>query len=173
MPPSGLYLPYTVYRKASAFSASEIDEFFSSDDRTGTAGPDDDDGTFALWSQQLEGDIEDKLRLRYAVPFDKDAPPKVLRHWITALLDERVQKARRYPGDNNDADGDVNREADRARAAVDGAADVDKPSHHELPLRSDTSESAAIKMGPTAVATHPTIYGHFDAQAERRDSNGW
>ena len=114
------YLVFADYVSRSSFEESELNEFFSRSNRV---------DTFAKWEKALRSrKIDDKLRRRYAVPFgvvspatepNPDLVPETVKDWLTAYLDARFIRARRYPGTEADAgDADTTLEAQIGRAHV-------------------------------------------------------
>lgn len=168
------YLTIDEYKERSTFDPAEIDEFFARPGRS---------NTFARWEKTLRSRrLDDKLRARYAVPFGIIAPstepdptlvPEACKDWLTAYLDDRLLRARRYPGDEQPTDDDLAGDAAEATREIEAAADNDRPAHAELPLRADTpSASGVTKSGPM-VESFNTIHGWFDVQAAARDAGGW
>jgi hypothetical protein len=138
--------------------------------------------TIAAWLRMTQSDIDDPLRLRYAVPFattppnttpDPSLAPKTVKNWQISLLDARFLDARRNAGTSLSEDNSITRGAERAREAIAAAADQDRAAHHELPLLADKPWGTGVSKGGPLVATYMTPYGFFDAMAARRDEGGW
>lgn len=164
------YVTFAELKIASAFDQSQWDEL---DARR--------PATVAAWLEQAQAEIDDPLRLRYLVPFactlpsldpDPAKAPRTAKRWLVWLMDELFQAARREAGSLPGEDVDLAARAQRARDAIAAAADQDRAAHPELPLRSDTRASGVSKGGPQMSGVN-TLHGFFDAQAARRDQEGW
>jgi hypothetical protein len=175
------YLTLLELKSRSAFEPEEWDTFFASRDAKLGEAP----GTlltFTDWSKGVQSTIDDALRRRYAVPFAIIAPsttpdparvPETVKEWAIALFDEKMFRARRYPGADAPVDSDLVAEAQRARDAMKAAADADAAPHPELPLLADKPKTSGIAKGGPEVESFNTIQGWFDAQAAARDGGGW
>lgn len=164
-----MYVSFAELKEGSEFDPAEWDELNSRRPATVTH-----------WLRQTQAHIDDPLRLRYAVPFGVTPPsltpdptivPFTAKLWQIALMDAMFLRARRTPGAEAVADADINRREESVLGAIAAAADQDRPSHPELPLRSDTTPSGVVKGGPL-MASYTTAYEFFDAQARRRDELG-
>ena len=86
----------------------------------------------------LEGDINGRLRKRYAVPFATPIPEVVL-NWLGALLDPEMYLKRGInPSDEQQAR--IEKRAESAEAKIKEAADAEK-GLYDLPLRQDTTDT--------------------------------
>jgi len=159
------YMTLDALKTRSSFDPADWNEFFARPGRS---------GTFAAWEHAIRSrDIDDKLRARYATPFDEGSVPETILDWMTVLFDDRLLRARRYPGTESPDDTDVSGEAKRVRLEIADAADRDKTAHHELPLKaSDPTASGVSRGGPIAIG-YNSVYGWNDAKAQQRDEGGW
>ena len=164
------YLVFADYVSRSSFEESELNEFFSRSNRV---------DTFAKWEKALRSrKIDDKLRRRYAVPFgvvspatepNPDLVPETVKDWLTAYLDARFIRARRYPGTEADAgDADTTLEAREATQEIENAANANEPAHSELPLRADLPESSGVAKGDAFLHEDATVHCAYARIAGRR-----
>lgn len=164
------YLTFEEYQERTIYEQSEIDEFYSRPGRV---------NTFARWEKTLRSrKIDDKLRRRYAVPFGIVSPsaepdpalvPEAAKDWLTAYLDARFLRARRYPGGEEEAgDNDNTLEAQEATREIENAANQDVPAHPELPLLATAPESSGVVKGGPFVVEHLSPWDAWDAIAARR-----
>ncbi len=165
-----MYITFAELKEASAYDPSQWDDL---DARRPS--------TIARWLKSTQAAIDDPLRLRYAVPFATTPPslvpdpakaPETVKDWQITLMDERFLEARREPGAEQDEDGGLKGRAKRVLDTIAATADQDRAAHPELPLRSDTRASGVSKGGPLMIGA-VTYHGFFDAQAARRDAEGW
>lgn len=166
-----MYVTFAELKAGSVYTPEEWDELNARRSQT-----------VAFWLRTTQSEIDDPLRLRYAVPFATTPPsttpdptlaPSILKHWQISLLDARFLASRRIAGALLSEDADVQSEAQRTRDAIAAAADQDKPAHHELPLRSDAPGGSGVSKGGPIVEMFNTPYGFFDALSARRDEGGW
>lgn len=95
----------------------------------------------------LEGDLNARLRKRYAVPFTSPVPEVVL-NWLGALLDPEMYLKRGInPSDQQQAR--IEKRAETAELKIKEAADAVQ-GLYDLPLRADTT-STGIEQ-PTTLA---------------------
>lgn len=165
-----MYLTVAELKAASAFDPIEWDELT-------VRRP----ATVDLWLRLTQGQIDDPLRLRYAVPFattppalapDPSRAPVAVKLWQATLMDGLFLQHRRTPGAEGLPDATIEARATAALASIAAAADQDRPAHPELPLRSDTAATGVTKGGPLMVGP-TTLYGFFDQQRDARDQRGW
>ena len=139
-------------------------------------------GTFAKWERRVRRQIDDPLRLRYAVPFgvvppatepDPTIVPDAVKDWAFDLLDALFLRQMRTPGAEETTDADIFSTATTTLQAIADAADQDKPAHSELPLRADQPSGSGVVKGGPFVSSFNTPHGYFDAQALARDEGGW
>lgn len=165
-----MYITFAELKEASAYEPADWDGL-------NARRP----NTVASWLRLTQSAIDDPLRLRYAVPFVTTPPsqapdpalaPATLKRWQIALMDARFLRMRRETGADVSEDADLLAEADAVRKEIEAAADTSNEPHAELPLRADTTATGVSRGGPL-MATFATFHGFFDAQAERRDAEGW
>jgi hypothetical protein len=95
----------------------------------------------------LEGDINGRLRKRYAVPFSTPVPEAAL-NWLGALLDPEMYLKRGInPSDEQQAR--IEKRAETADKKITEAADAEK-GLFDLPLRQDTTDTGIEQ--PTTLA---------------------
>jgi hypothetical protein len=170
------YLTLLELKSRSAFEPEEWDAFFASrDSKLGQAL-----GTllvFVQWGEEVQAEIDDNLRRRYAVPFATTPPsltpdvtkvPHTVKRWGVALFDEKLFEARRYPGADAPVDSDLAAKAQRARDAMRDAADPDNPPNPELPLLADKPDTSGVVKGGPFVVSYLTAFDALDAVAAAR-----
>lgn len=139
------------------------------------------DGTFmsdgadiASWRLFVEqrlvvrtSEINARLRKRYAVPFEDQRVPEVIRGWLAALVLPDLYEARGW--DDSDAFAQSMREnATAAREAMKEAADSDV-GLYDLPLAQDDTASAISKGGPLGYSEQ-SPYTWSDVQRDAVDA---
>ena len=109
----------------------------------------------------LEGDINGRLRKRYAVPFATPIPEVVL-NWLGALLDPEMYLKRGInPSDEQQAR--IEKRAESAEAKIKEAADAEKDCTTSLygrtrrtPESSSRKRSATLSSPPSPASTAST-----------------
>jgi hypothetical protein len=122
---------------------------------------------FPVWLDEVESEINDTLRRRYAVPFAAP-PPNAVKAWCRALLVEKYAIERVIPGSTEAQDAGVYGLAKLAREAMQRAANANEPAHPELPLRADLPSTSGVTLGGPVVIDYLTPSGYWDAVAMRR-----
>lgn len=110
----------------------------------------------------ITGQIEARLRKRYATPFGEPYP-EVLRSWLTRMTTVRAYLKRGV----NASDAQFQVVVDDAKAAdleIKEAADAVE-GLYDLPLR-DGNDASAISKGSPLSATETDPYTWTDVQAE-------
>lgn len=103
-------------------------------------------GYIERWSAIRQGEIYDRLRKRYAVPFDANNPPAIMLKWLVFTLVLDVLTYRGYNPQSPDA---LIHQAryDESMAQQKEAADA-KDGLFELPLLNDEKEQGVSRGGP-------------------------
>ncbi|MBX3205108.1 MAG: DUF1320 family protein [Labilithrix sp.] len=119
------------------------------------------------WRAFLDGElvtasaaINDRLRKRYAAPFDAPTPAIILR-WLVALVMPKIYEGRGWDASDAQAGSLLKRE-DRALDEMKEAADAEN-GLFDLPLRQDQQQSAVTEGGPY-VYSEPDSYTWMDVQ---------
>lgn len=161
------YLSLDEFKERSSFEAAEIDEFFARPGRS-----------FARWEKSTRSrKIDDPLRRRYAVPFgtssaggepDAARVPEACKDWLTAFLDARLLRARRYPGAGDEpGDDDLTQEARDADQEIARAADPNEAAHPELPLNAAAAATSGVVKGGPFVRRYDTVGEYWDGVRDR------
>lgn len=111
--------------------------------------------------QGASGWLDSRLRKRYHCPFD--APPEVIKGWVTELVTRRAYLFRGVDPTDEQA-AEVFKDSTRAQAEVLEAADG-KDAHFDLPLRTN-SQTSAIRKGGTFCYSEASPYVGFDQQGD-------
>jgi hypothetical protein len=112
--------------------------------------------------------IEDRLRKRYAIPFEAPVPPIVVR-WLVRMVTATAYDRRGWnpSGLENER---ISKAADDARAELKEAADS-KDGLFDLPVRADHPASSGVVMGGPLSYSETSPYVWADYQ--RRDAEDY
>ena len=116
---------------------------------------------FPVWLDEVESEINDTLRKRYAIPF-ASPPPNAVKAWCRALLVEKYAIERVIPGSTETQDAGVYGQAKLARDAMQRAANANEPAHPELPLRADLPSSSGVTLGGTFVHEDTSAHAAYE-----------
>lgn len=117
------------------------------------------DGQLAAVSAYLDA----RLAKHYAAPFDADNPPLIVKLWLARIVTRAAYQKRGI--DPNDATWETaNEDAKQAEAELLEAANTET-GLFDLPLRSNTTDSATTKGGPF-VYSEQSPYVWADVQRE-------
>lgn len=122
---------------------------------------------FPVWLDEVESEINDTLRRRYAVPF-ASPPPNAVKAWCRALLVEKYAIERVIPGSTEAQDAGVYGLAKLAREAMQRAANANEPAHPELPLRADLPSTSGVALGGPVVVAYQMPWNYYDRLARER-----
>jgi hypothetical protein len=148
------YLSIDEFKVRSAMPAEDIDLVVA-----GVGGEDFVNATLEDWS----GEINDRLRKRYATPFAAP-PPRIVLRWLRTLATPDIFRRRGC----NPSDPTLllyEKDKDAALAELREAADA-KDGLFELPLRDDAQGTPGVTAGGPLGYSETSPYRWTDQQAE-------
>jgi len=140
-----------------------------------TMPPGDVDGIEALaagWVQRRldrwSSFMDDRLRKRYAVPFDSDSPPATVVRWLTDLVTFDCYRRRGFNPTSEQDRAAILDPMTTALEQIKEAADSET-GLFDLPLRADKPETSGIARGGPLSYAEASPYTWMDVQREAVD----
>jgi hypothetical protein len=119
------------------------------------------------WTEE----IEDRLRKRYAVPFDASSPPRILKRWLTKLVTRDAYAKRGWDPTSKQDEASILRAAERVEEQLKEAADSEE-GLYELPLRASDPAGGVSQGAPLGYSeTSPYVFTARQAKTGRAEDD--